>query len=188
MSYLPSSSGWQLTSKRGLNLHTSLLRTLTIRRHEEARRFERKSTRVYDKKEEMNRSITRLSGIASTFTRGFRSTAFVAMPIKVRSFAIQVYPQFLSNASIGAAQNFFMLTRRVKGEYCTVVTRVNYQDRICSHGRSLSVLQRPFCEAIFDSFKHKASLILTAVESLINTLQNLFQINNVNINMCQLKF
>lgn len=31
----------------------------------------------------MNRSITRLSKIASTLTRGFRSTAFVAMPIKV---------------------------------------------------------------------------------------------------------
>jgi len=68
----------------------------------------------------MNRSITRLSGIASTFTRGFRSTAFVAMPIKVRSFAILVYPQpdpqFLSNASIGAAQNFFTVTRCVKGK------------------------------------------------------------------------
>ena len=93
----------------------------------------------------MNRSITRLSGIASTLTRGFRSTAFVAMPIKVRSFAILVYPQFLSNASIGAAQNFFTVTRCMKGEY--VVTRVNYQDRMCSHGRSLFQYYRgPFAK------------------------------------------
>lgn len=167
--------------------HASLLRTLTIRRHEEARRFERKSTRVYDKQQEMNRSITRLSGIASTLTRGFRSTAFVAMPIKVRSFAILVYPQFLSNASIGAAQNFFTVTRCMKGEYRSDQSEVS-RPHVQSRKKFISVLQRPFCEVTFDSFKHKASLILTAVESLINTLQNLFQINNVNMNMCQLKF
>ena len=32
----------------------------------------------------MNRSIRRLGGIAFAFSRGFRSTASVAMPIKVR--------------------------------------------------------------------------------------------------------
>ena len=32
----------------------------------------------------MQRSVGRLSGIASVFSRGFRSTASVAMPIKVR--------------------------------------------------------------------------------------------------------
>lgn len=133
----------------------------------------------------MNRSITRLSGIASTLTRGFRSTAFVAMPIKVRSFAILVYPQFLSNASIGAAQNFF--TVRVKGEYCNDQSELS-RPHVQSRKKFISVSQRPFCEVTFDSFKHKASLIVTAVESLINTLQNLFQINNVNMNMCWLKF
>lgn len=34
----------------------------------------------------MQRSVTRLRGIASVFTRGFRSTASVAMSIKVGSF------------------------------------------------------------------------------------------------------
>ena len=100
----------------------------------EARRFERKPTRVDDKKEEMNRSVTRLSGIASTFTRGFRSTAFVAMPIKVRSFAISVYPQFLSNASIGALQNLFTVTRCVKGEYCSdksELTACSVTEEVC---------------------------------------------------------
>lgn len=115
------------------------------RRHEDLN--ENRQERVYDKQEEMNRSITRLSGIASTLTRGFRSTAFVAMPIKVRSFAILVYPQFLSNASIGAAQNFFTVHTMRERWIPTVMTRVNYQDRMCSHGRSLFQYHRgPFAK------------------------------------------
>lgn len=67
--------------------------------------------------------------------------------------------------------------------YCSDQSELS-RPHVQSRKKFISVLQRPFCEATFDSFKHKASLILTAVESLINTLQNLFQINNVNINMC----
>ena len=72
-------------------------------------------------------------------------------------------------------------TRCVKGEYCNDQSELS-RPHVQSRKKFISVSQRPFCEVTFDSFKHKASLILTAVESLINTLQNLFQINNVNMN------
>lgn len=46
------------------------------------------STSVFLKKEVMQRSVVRLIGVTSALTRGFRSTASVTMPIKVKSIKL----------------------------------------------------------------------------------------------------
>lgn len=62
-------------------------------------------TSGYLSEEVMQRSIIRLSGIASVFSRGFRSTAFAAMPIKVRPI-VALYASIRCK-SRGQIQKFF---------------------------------------------------------------------------------
>lgn len=69
-----------------------------FRRNLEQRRFSEDFRQSYSSckgshPQAMQRSVGQLSGIASLFLRGFRSSAFAAMPIKVKVFFS--FPQFV---------------------------------------------------------------------------------------------
>lgn len=60
----------------------------------------------------MNRSIARLGGIASVISRGFRSTASAAMPIKVRLTCFSICGVRSSDVFLSSLHNLHVKNRR----------------------------------------------------------------------------